>query len=75
LSEVQLGRASLLFGHGAVPKTAVEAAENAAANALVDIETAREHLRILGSDPDHPTAEDVWSAAHKKFTEIRIAFL
>lgn len=56
LAKLQLDRAKLLFAHGAVPKSSVDAGENAEANALVDIETAREHLRILGTDPDHPTA-------------------
>jgi membrane fusion protein, heavy metal efflux system len=56
LSKIQLDRARLLFDHGAAPRSSVESAENSEANAMVDIETAREHLRILGSDPEHPTA-------------------
>ncbi len=56
LAKIQLDRAQILFDHGAVPKSALETAQNAEDNAVVDVETAREHLRLLGSDPDHPTA-------------------
>jgi membrane fusion protein, heavy metal efflux system len=52
---VQLDRAKLLYDNGAVPKSAVEVAQNAEDNANVDVETSVEHLRLLGSDPDHPT--------------------
>jgi membrane fusion protein, heavy metal efflux system len=55
LARMQLDRAKLLFEHGAVPKSAVEVAQNAEDNAKVDVETSVEHLKILGSDPDHPT--------------------
>lgn len=55
LTKVQLDRAKLLFEDGAIPKSALEVAKNAEDNAVVDLETAKEHLRLLGSDPDHPT--------------------
>lgn len=55
LTKIQLDRAKLLFEHGAVPKSALEVAQNAEDNALVDIETSTEHLRLLGSDPQHPS--------------------
>jgi len=55
LTKVQLDRAKLLFEHGAVPKSALEVAQNAEDNALVDLETSTEHLRLLGSDPQHPS--------------------
>lgn len=55
LTKVQLDRAQVLFDHGAIAKSALEVAENAEANAKVDVETTIEHLRVLGSDPDHPT--------------------
>ena len=44
-----------MFERGAYPQSALEVAQNAEDNALVDIETTKEHLRVLGSDPDHPT--------------------
>ena len=55
LTKIQLARAKTLFDHGAYPQSALDVAQNAEDNALVDIETTREHLRLLGSDPDHPT--------------------
>ena len=62
LATIQLNRAKLLFDDGAIPKSAFEVAQNndsaaqtALENARVDVETATEHLRLLGSDPDHPS--------------------
>jgi cobalt-zinc-cadmium efflux system membrane fusion protein len=55
LARIQLERAQLLFSNGAVSKSALEIAQNAEDNAKVDVETTSEHLRLLGSDPDHPT--------------------
>ncbi|MBV8809425.1 MAG: efflux RND transporter periplasmic adaptor subunit [Acidobacteriaceae bacterium] len=55
LTKVQLDRAKVLYEHGAIPKSALEAAQNAEDDAKVDLDTAIEHLRLLGSDPDHPT--------------------
>lgn len=55
LSKIQLDRAKLLFSNGAVAKSALEVAQNAEDNAKVDLETTTEHLRLLGSDPGHPS--------------------
>jgi membrane fusion protein, heavy metal efflux system len=55
LAKVQLNRAQILFDHGAIPKSSLEVAQNAEQNAQVDVDTTMEHLRLLGSDPDHPT--------------------
>jgi cobalt-zinc-cadmium efflux system membrane fusion protein len=55
LAQIQLDRAKLLFDGGAIPKSNLEVAQNAEDNAKVDLETTTEHLRLLGSDPDHPT--------------------
>ena len=55
LTRIQLNRAKLLFENGAAPKSAYEVAQNAEDNAIVDVETATEHLRLLGSNPDHPS--------------------
>ena len=51
----QLNRARLLFDNGAVPKSALEVAQTTEDNAKVDLETTTEHLRLLGSDPGHPS--------------------
>ena len=55
LAKVQLNRAKVLYENGAIPKSALEVAQNAEDNAVVDLETTTEHLLLLGSDPDHPT--------------------
>jgi cobalt-zinc-cadmium efflux system membrane fusion protein len=55
LSKIQLDREQLLFDNGAVAKSVLEIAQNAEDNARVDLDTTSEHLRLLGSDPDHPT--------------------
>jgi cobalt-zinc-cadmium efflux system membrane fusion protein len=55
LARVQLERAKLLFEHGAIPKSNLEVAQNTEDDAMVDLDTSTEHLRLLGSDPAHPT--------------------
>jgi cobalt-zinc-cadmium efflux system membrane fusion protein len=55
LAKTQLDRAKILFDDGAIPKSALEVAQNAEDNANVDLETAIEHLRLLGADPEHPS--------------------
>jgi len=62
LTKIQLNRAKLLYENGAIPKSTLEIAENAEIgsqtaldNARVDIETTTEHLKLLGSDPEHPS--------------------
>ena len=55
LSKIQLERAKLLYENGAVPKSALEIAQNAEDDNLIVLETTMEHLRLLGADPDHPS--------------------
>jgi len=55
LAQIQLKRAKVLFDDGAIPKSQLEIAQNAEDNAQVDVETSLEHLKLLGSDPDHPS--------------------
>jgi cobalt-zinc-cadmium efflux system membrane fusion protein len=55
LTKIQLDRANLLFAGGAIPKSTLEIAQNAEDNGQVDLATTTEHLRLLGSDPAHPT--------------------
>jgi len=55
LTKSQLNRANILLEHGAIPKSAQEVAQNAEDDAQIVLETAKEHLHVLGSDPDHPT--------------------
>jgi len=55
LTKVQLDRANLLLEAGAIPRSAQDVAQNAEDDALIVLETTKEHLHVLGSDPDHPT--------------------
>jgi cobalt-zinc-cadmium efflux system membrane fusion protein len=55
LARVQFERARILFEKGAIAKSGLEMAENAAQDAKVDLDTATEQLRLLGVDKDHPS--------------------
>jgi cobalt-zinc-cadmium efflux system membrane fusion protein len=55
LAKIQLDRAKILFDDGAIPKSALEIAQTTEDNAIVDLETTTEHLKLLGADPDHPS--------------------
>lgn len=55
LAKIQLDRAKVLFADGAIAKSALEIAQTSEDNASVDVETSLEHLKLLGSDPEHPT--------------------
>lgn len=54
LARKQLNRATDLYAHGAIAEQDLEVAQDAAADAKVTLETATEHLRLLGNDPDKP---------------------
>src|SRR5271157_463755 len=54
LARNQLNRALDLFAHGAIAEQDLEVAQDTAADAKVTLETATEHLRLLGNDPDKP---------------------
>ena len=55
LARTQLQRAQILYDKGAIAKGALEAAEDAAQDAKVDLDTFAEQLRLLGVDKDHPS--------------------
>jgi membrane fusion protein, heavy metal efflux system len=55
LANTQLERARLLYDKGAISQNDLQMAENAENKAKVDVETAREHLRVLGSGTEHPS--------------------
>jgi cobalt-zinc-cadmium efflux system membrane fusion protein len=55
LARIQLERAQLLYDKGAIAKSALEQAEEAAQNAKADLDAATEELRLLGIDKDHPS--------------------
>ncbi|MBZ5630254.1 MAG: efflux RND transporter periplasmic adaptor subunit, partial [Acidobacteriia bacterium] len=55
LARYQFDRAKILYDKGAISKSALETSEDAEQNAAVVLETAHEHLQLLGLDKDHPT--------------------
>jgi cobalt-zinc-cadmium efflux system membrane fusion protein len=55
LARQQLERDQILFDKGAIAKTALEQAEDAAQDAKADLDAATEQLRLLGVDKDHPS--------------------
>jgi membrane fusion protein, heavy metal efflux system len=55
LARVQLERAQILYEKGAVAKSALEQAEDAAGDAKADLNAATEQLRLLGIDREHPS--------------------
>jgi cobalt-zinc-cadmium efflux system membrane fusion protein len=54
LARKQLNRATDLYAHGALAQQDLEVAQDTADDAKVTLETATEHLRLLGNDPDKP---------------------
>jgi cobalt-zinc-cadmium efflux system membrane fusion protein len=54
LARTQLERSKRLYERGAIPKKDLEVAEDAEEKAVVDVQTAEEHLRVLGVDPAEP---------------------
>ncbi len=56
LADTQYERAKELYQHGAVALNDLQVAQSAAQKGKVDLETAAEHLRVLGSPLDHPSA-------------------
>jgi len=54
LARKQLNRAVDLYAHGAIAQQDLEVAQDAADDAKVTLETAKEHLHLLGNDPDKP---------------------
>jgi cobalt-zinc-cadmium efflux system membrane fusion protein len=55
LTKLQLDRAKLLFENGAIPKSALEVAQNAEDDNRIVLQTTIEHLKVLGVDPERPS--------------------
>jgi cobalt-zinc-cadmium efflux system membrane fusion protein len=51
----QFDRAQILYDKGAISLNDFQVAEDAESKAKVDLETAQEHLHVLGVDKDHPS--------------------
>jgi cobalt-zinc-cadmium efflux system membrane fusion protein len=56
LTHKALDRAQMLYDRGAIAAKDLEAAQDAEDKAKVDVETADQHVRVLGADPSHPSA-------------------
>ncbi len=54
LARKQLQRTKDLYEHGAMAEQDLEVAQDAEDDAKTTLETATEHLRLLGNDPDKP---------------------
>ena len=56
LAKAQLDRSKTLYDKGAIAQKDLEVAEDTAVKARVTVETAMEHLRVLGADLNHQTS-------------------
>jgi cobalt-zinc-cadmium efflux system membrane fusion protein len=56
LTKAQLERSKTLYDKGAIAQKDLEVAQDTEAKAVVAVETALDHLKVLGADPQHPTA-------------------
>jgi membrane fusion protein, heavy metal efflux system len=54
LARTQLERARDLYSHGAMSLSDLQTTEDVEDKAKIDVETAEEHLRLLGNDPSKP---------------------
>jgi cobalt-zinc-cadmium efflux system membrane fusion protein len=73
LTVAQLARSKILFDKGAIAQKDFEVAQQAEEKADVAVETAIEHLRVLGADKDHPTAiVDVFAPVSGVITDQQV---
>jgi len=54
LARKQLDRAKILYEHGAIAQGDLEVAQDSEDDAKTTLDTATEHLRLLGTDPNDP---------------------
>jgi membrane fusion protein, heavy metal efflux system len=54
LSQKALERAQMLYSHGALAEKDSQLAEDTEEKAKIDVQTAEQHVRLLGGDPAHP---------------------
>src|SRR5271155_280537 len=73
LASAQLERAKLLYEKGAFSLNDYQTAEDVENKAQVDVETAAEHLRVLGSPLDHPSRiVDVYAPVSGVITDQQV---
>ena len=73
LTKIQLERAKRLLDIGAIPQSGLEIAQTAEEVNLVVVHAAEEHLKVLGVDPDHPSAiVEVFAPVSGVITDLQI---
>jgi membrane fusion protein, heavy metal efflux system len=73
LARAQYDRSKLLYDNGAVAQKDLEVAQDTEAKAKVDVETALEHLRVLGADLNNPSGIiDITAPASGFITEQNV---
>ncbi len=73
LANIQFERAKLLYEKGAFSLNDYQTAEDAENKARVDVETAAEHLRVLGSPLDHPSGlVDIYAPVSGVITDQQV---
>jgi cobalt-zinc-cadmium efflux system membrane fusion protein len=75
LARAQYERAEILYDKGAIAKSTLEQAEDAAKDAKVDLDTATEQLKLMGLDKDHPSGTvDVVAPISGVITDQQVTF-
>ena len=74
LARKQLDRAKVLYQHGAIALQDLEVAQDTEDDAKTTLDTATEHLRLLGSDPDNPRGiVDIFAPVSGVITDQQVA--
>jgi membrane fusion protein, heavy metal efflux system len=73
LARKALDRAKLLLDHGAIAVQDLEAAQDNEDDAKTTLDTATEHLKLLGNDPEHPNGiVDITSPISGQITDQEV---
>ena len=73
LARKALDRAKLLLEHGAIAVQDLEAAQDNEDDAKTTLDTATEHLKLLGNDPEHPNGiVDITSPISGEITDQEV---
>ena len=74
LTRKQLDRAKDLFAHGAIAQQDLEVAQDSEDDAKTTLDTATEHLRLLGTDPNDPKGiVDIFAPVSGVITDQEVA--
>jgi membrane fusion protein, heavy metal efflux system len=73
LTKAQLERSNVLYEKGAIAKKDLEVVQDAETKAVVTVETALDHLKVLGADPTHPRAiVDIYAPVSGVITDQQV---